>query len=108
MNGAEFHLWLGCCELRRTPSSITPNAPCRICGRRWRAAMPKRPLALQLDEVVQAMLVSLQPRPEKAPDRQLASLVRVARELRDLPREEFRAALKSDLQRRASMSESTA
>jgi len=70
--------------------------------------MPKRPLALQLDEVVQAMLVSLQPRPEKAPDRQLASLVRVARELRDLPREEFRAALKSDLQRRASMSESTA
>ena len=70
--------------------------------------MPKRPLALQLDEVVQAMLVSLQPRPEKAPDRQLASLVRVARELRDLPREEFRATLKSDLQRRASMSESTA
>src|SRR5437660_11298220 len=69
--------------------------------------MPKRPLALQLDEVVQAMLVSLQPRPEKAPDRQLASLVRVARELRDLPREEFRAALKSDLQRRASMSENT-
>src|SRR5207245_7294654 len=70
--------------------------------------MPKRPLALQLDEVVQAMLVSLQPRPEKAPDRQLASLARVARELRDLPREEFRAALRSDLQRRASMSESTA
>ena len=70
--------------------------------------MPKRPLALQLDEVVQAMLVSLQPRPEKAPDRQLASLVRLARELRDLPRDEFRAALKSDLQRRASMSESTA
>jgi len=70
--------------------------------------MPKRPLALQLDEVVQAMLVSLQPHPEKAPDRQLASLVRVARELRDLPREEFRATLKSDLQRRASMSESTA
>src|SRR5438445_5052374 len=70
--------------------------------------MPKRPLALQLDEVVQAMLVSLQPRPEKAPDRQLASLVRVARELRDLPREEFRAALESDLQRRATMSESTA
>src|SRR5207244_3612758 len=70
--------------------------------------MPKRPLALQLDEVVQAILVSLQSRPEKAPHRELASLARVVLELRDLPREEFRAALKSDLQRRASMSESTA
>ena len=70
--------------------------------------MVKRSLAMQLDEVVQAMLVSLRPRPEKAPDRELASLMRVAQGLRDLPREEFRAALKSDLQRRASMSESTA
>jgi len=70
--------------------------------------MAKRSLALQLDEVVQAMLVLLQPRPEKAPDRELASLARVTQELRDLPREEFRAALKSDLQRRASMSESAA
>lgn len=70
--------------------------------------MAKRSLALQLDEVVQAMLVSLRPRPEEAPDRELASLARVARELRDLPREEFRAALKSDLQRRASMNEGTA
>jgi PhnB protein len=70
--------------------------------------MAKRSLALQLDEVVQAMLVSLQPRSEKEPNRELASLQRVAQELRDLPREEFRAALKSDLQRRASMSESTA
>jgi len=68
----------------------------------------KRSLSLQLDEVVQAMLVSLQPPPEKTPDRELASLARVARELRDLPREEFRAALKSDLQRRLSMSEGTA
>ncbi len=70
--------------------------------------MAKRSLALQLDEVVQAMLVSLRPRPEKAPDHELASLARVAEVLRDLPREEFRAALKSDLQRRASMSEGTA
>jgi len=70
--------------------------------------MVKRSLAMQLDEVVQAMLVSLRPRPEKAPDRELAALMRVAQGLRDLPREEFRAALKSDLQRRASMSESTA
>jgi uncharacterized glyoxalase superfamily protein PhnB len=63
---------------------------------------------MQFDEVVQAMLVSLQPRPETAPDRELASLARVAQMLRDLPREEFRAALKSDLQRRATMNEGTA
>jgi len=65
----------------------------------------KRSLAMQLDEVVQAMLVLLQPRPEEAPDRELASLARVAQALRELPRQEFRAALKSDLQRRAAMSE---
>jgi len=70
--------------------------------------MAKRSLAMQLDEVVQAMLVSLRPRPEEAPDRDLASLARVAQVLRELPREEFRTALKSDLQRRASMSEGTA
>jgi len=70
--------------------------------------MVKRSLALQLDEVVQAMLVSLQPRPEKSPGRELAALTRVAQVLRELPREEFRVALKNDLQRRASMSESTA
>jgi len=70
--------------------------------------MAKRSLALQLDEVVQAMLVSLRPRPEEAPARELAPLLETARELRHLPRTEFRAALKSDLQRRASMSEGTA
>jgi PhnB protein len=71
-------------------------------------AVAKRSLALQLDEVVQAMLISLRPRPEEAPDRDLASLTRVAQALRELPRQEFRAALKSDLQRRATMSEGTA
>ncbi len=67
--------------------------------------MPKRSLALQLDEVVQWMLVSLRPRPEETPDRELAPLARAAQVLRELPREEFQAALKSDLQRRASVSE---
>jgi PhnB protein len=67
----------------------------------------KRSLAMQLDEVVQAMLVSLQPRPEPSPSRDLAPLLRVAQALRELPREEFRATLKSDLQRRASMNEGT-
>jgi uncharacterized glyoxalase superfamily protein PhnB len=66
--------------------------------------LPKGPLAEQLEEVVQAMLVSLQPRPEAAPHRDLAPLLAVARELRYLPREVFRATLKSNLQRRASMS----
>jgi PhnB protein len=70
--------------------------------------MAKRSLAMQFDEVVQAMLVSLRPRPEEAPDRELPALMRVAQALRELPREEFRARLKSDLQRRASMSEATA
>lgn len=66
--------------------------------------LPKRPLTEQLDEVVQAMLVSLQPRPEKSPHRDVSPLLAIARELRFLPREDFREALKSDLQRRASMS----
>src|SRR5437763_10094167 len=78
------------------------------CVRRWEAAvperLPKRPLAEQVEEVVQAMLVSLQPRPEEAPHRDLAPLAAIARELRYLPRQEFRSALKSELQRRASMS----
>jgi PhnB protein len=65
---------------------------------------PKRPLAEQLEGVVQGILVSLQPRPEPVPHRRLASLAAIARELRYLPREEFRATLKSDLQRSASMS----
>jgi PhnB protein len=69
--------------------------------------VPKRSLALQLDEVVQAMLVSLRPRPEPSADRELPALLRVAEVLRELPRQEFRAALKSDLQRRTTMNEGT-
>ena len=56
--------------------------------------MPRRPLFEQLDEVVRAMLVSLEPRPEKAPHRDLRRLTAIARELRLLPRQKFRAALK--------------
>jgi PhnB protein len=70
--------------------------------------MAKRSLAVQFDEVVQAMLVSLPPRPEETSHRELPALTRVAQVLRDLPRQEFRAALESDLQRRASMSEGKA
>ena len=70
--------------------------------------MAKRSLAVQLDNMVEAVLVSLQPRPEAKPDRELAALVEIARELRLLPREEFRVALKTELQRRTTMSEGTA
>jgi PhnB protein len=70
--------------------------------------MPKRPLSEQVDEAVQAMLVSLQPRPEEKPDRNLPALTAIARELRLLPREEFREMLQSDLQRRITMNEGTA
>ena len=66
--------------------------------------MAKRPLGEQVEEMVQAMLVSLVPRPERGRHRDLAPLTAIARELRLLPRQEFRAALKSSLQRRASMS----
>ena len=70
--------------------------------------MAKRSLALQLDEAVQAVLISMRPRPEAAPHRELPPLVEIARELRLLPRPEFREGLKTELQRRATMSEGTA
>jgi PhnB protein len=67
--------------------------------------MPKRPLREQVDEAVQALLVSLQPHREEKPDRNLPALTAIARELLLLPRVEFRATLKSNLQRRAPMNE---
>ncbi len=65
--------------------------------------MPKRSLAVQLDDAVQAMLVQLRPRPEEKPHRDLVALAEIARELRLLPRQEFRATLRSHLQRRTTM-----
>ncbi|MGC2323211.1 MAG: VOC family protein [Terriglobales bacterium] len=64
--------------------------------------MPKRSLAEQLEQAVQAMLE----RPGDAPsagDVELRELVEIAAELRDLPRPEFKQYLKDDLQRRAQM-----
>jgi len=69
--------------------------------------MPKRSLAVQLDDAIAAMLVSLKPRPEEEPPRGVPALVKVARELRLLPREEFRTSLKAALQRRTTMTGST-
>jgi len=64
--------------------------------------MPKRSRIDQLEQALQAMLV----RPDgeaQSVDPSLAPLLRVAQELRELPRENFKARLKSDLERRSSM-----
>jgi PhnB protein len=64
--------------------------------------MAKRSLADQLDQAVEAILT----RPDSTTaiaDSRLAALVRIASDLRDLPRDDFKARLKSDLERKASM-----
>lgn len=64
--------------------------------------MAKRSAAEQLDQALQAMLARANSAPPPA-DPELAALLRVAAELRELPREEFKARLKADLERKASM-----
>ncbi len=64
--------------------------------------MVKRSLIEQLDEAVEAILA----KPDVALPRvnpRLASLLRIAAELRNLPREDFKASLKADLERKGSM-----
>ncbi|MGC1605596.1 MAG: VOC family protein [Candidatus Acidiferrum sp.] len=71
--------------------------------------MPKRSPAVQLDRAIDALLVSLPPEPEQQnPSPALAQLMPIARALRNLPRPEFKAALRSDLQRRTTMNDATA
>jgi PhnB protein len=70
--------------------------------------MPKRSPALQLDRAIDALLTALRPEPEPNPSPAVAQLMPIARALRDLPRPNFKAALKSDLQRRTTMNEATA
>ena len=68
--------------------------------------MPKRSLSDQLEQAVQAMLARPDGRlvrPGKDFDPSLAPLLRLARDLRDLPRENFKAGLKADLERGANM-----
>jgi PhnB protein len=67
--------------------------------------MPKRSSAEQLDQAIELMLRSRSSQPQAAESR---PLVAIAELLREIPRPEFKAALKLDLQRRASMKESTA
>lgn len=73
--------------------------------------MPKRSLAEQLDQAISAVLASPEPsalhRGTSAGGK-MSKLVSLVRPLRTLPRHEFKAALKTDLQRRISMNETTA
>jgi PhnB protein len=69
--------------------------------------MPRRSLIEQLDEAVQTVLARpLGAHPDATlprVDARVAPLLRIAAELRDLPREDFKARLKSDLERKSSM-----
>jgi PhnB protein len=62
--------------------------------------MPKRSLVDPLDRLVDALLGRSNAVP---PDPDLAPLARIAEALRHLPRENFKARLKSDLERKSSM-----
>ena len=61
--------------------------------------MPKRSRAEQLDQALTAMLAGSGAEPEL----DVAPLVRIAEELRALPRESFKARLRSDLERKVTM-----
>jgi uncharacterized glyoxalase superfamily protein PhnB len=70
--------------------------------------MPKRSPAEQLDLAISAMLARPRQRSMPRTSPSIAKIVTLARSLRDLPRPEFRSALKADLQRRTSMKEAAA
>jgi PhnB protein len=70
--------------------------------------MPKRSPAQQLDRAIDALLAGLPPEPEPNLSAALAQLMPIARALRDLPRPDFKSALKSHLQRRTTMKEASA
>jgi PhnB protein len=64
--------------------------------------MPKRSLSDQLDQAIERMLARPNGEIPKV-DGSLAPLLQIARQLRDLPRENFKARLKSELERKSSM-----
>ncbi len=73
--------------------------------------MAKLSMYEQLDEAVQAIVTRLSDVKADAPhagaDARVVPLVRLATELRDLPREEFKIRLRNDLERSASMATTT-
>jgi PhnB protein len=70
-------------------------------GKSWVKHMPKLSLSEQLDRAVQAMLApggAARRRDGAGLDAQIAPLARVAEQLRGLPRENFRARLKTEIE----------
>ena len=70
--------------------------------------MSKRSPAEQLDQAISALFSTSQQLPEPSSNRSIAALASLVRPLRAMPRPEFKASLKSDLQRRTTMNEATA
>jgi len=64
--------------------------------------MARLSLISQLDQAIDAMLARKRGAPTEI-DESIAPLLLIAEQLRDLPREEFKARLKSDLERKSSM-----
>lgn len=67
--------------------------------------MAERDMIEQLDQAVQAILSGAQT--AAAPEKAIAELVRIARELRHLPSDDFRAKLKADLTQAAQAAKET-
>src|SRR5260370_8843993 len=68
--------------------------------------MPKRSLIDQLENAIQAMLArpgSWVVGPREDFDPSVAALLRIARDLRDLPREDFKVRLRTNLERSLQM-----
>lgn len=70
--------------------------------------MPKRSLIDQVEGMVEQIVRGEKVLAPAKPDPSVASLVRLAGELRDLPREDFKARLKADLERKSSSMATTA
>jgi len=70
--------------------------------------MAKHSPAVRLDRAIDALLVSLKPEAEPKPSAAIERLMPIATALRDLPRPDFKGLLRSELQRRTTMSEGTA
>ena len=69
-------------------------------------SLPNRKLIDQLDDAV-TQLLATRVVTVKTADPELLPLLHIAAELRQLPREDFKARLKSDLQRKSSMATMT-
>jgi PhnB protein len=69
-------------------------------------SLPNRNLIDQLDQAVTELLATPSAKPQWA-DSELMPLLNLAAQLRELPREDFKARLKSDLERTSSMATTT-